>query len=152
MRFWRRGNRGRAEDDSVEEQLRHELSEVGRGAAGPAGGSGARLGARLTSTRAYETECLLNEPMEQARRRCHDALSTAGVVNREDDQTPSTYQLTGAVDSGFLNMNPAIVTMTLTTDGTGESRVHLHAEAQEGLINQHTARKAVERLVTQLSG
>ncbi len=90
--------------------------------------------------------------MEQARRRCHDALSAAGVINREDDQTPSTYRLTGAVDAGFMNMNPAIVTMTLSTDGSGECRVHLHAAAQEGLINQRTARTAVERLVTQLAG
>lgn len=56
----------------------------------------------------------------------------------------------GIVGAGAMNLNPAVVTVTMVpTDGGGTS-VHLRGVAKEGLIKQRAGQEAVERLVARL--
>ena len=54
--------------------------------------------------------------------------------------------IAGSVGSGMLNMNNADVTVQVQPDGESRSKVIITATAQEGLIPQNTAAKAISRL------
>jgi hypothetical protein len=58
----------------------------------------------------------------------------------------------GVIGAGFINLNPAVVTVTMTVDGKDQTAVHIRGAAKEGLIKQHAGQKAAERLAAQLSG
>lgn len=52
----------------------------------------------------------------------------------------------GCIKAGIGNANPAILIAALEKD-----KIYIAAYATEGIINQHTARKAVKKLVKKLS-
>ena len=54
------------------------------------------------------------------------------------------------VGSGALNMNPAEVEVRVEPLGDTQSRVLVDASAEEGLIKQRTAEKAVTRIIAEL--
>ena len=55
--------------------------------------------------------------------------------------------LRGIVGAGALDLNPAVVRAVLRPAPGGATTVELSASAKEGLIPQHTAKKALARVV-----
>jgi hypothetical protein len=56
-------------------------------------------------------------------------------------------RIAGRVRGGTMNMNPAEITISVEPVDPGQSRVTFHAIAQEGLIPQGTASKAITRVL-----
>jgi hypothetical protein len=49
-----------------------------------------------------------------------------------------------------MNLNPAVVTVTITSASGGGTSVHIRGAAKEGLIKQRAGQKAAERLAALL--
>jgi Short C-terminal domain len=73
-----------------------------------------------------------------------DAFAAVGKMKTED---PSFRRLVGRIYSGAAGMNSATVTVSVSANPQGGSDLHVNASAQEGLIKQHTAPRAVSRLL-----
>ncbi len=58
--------------------------------------------------------------------------------------------ITGSIGSGFLNMNPTSFALILTVESELTNNIVVVASAKEGLINQHSAEKAVKRIIETL--
>ena len=79
------------------------------------------------------------DPFLQAR----NGMMECGKVLTEDHDES---RVEGVVFSGAANLNPAIVIMCIN-----DTEIRIKAYAKEGLINQHTARKAIERMICVLN-
>ena len=66
-----------------------------------------------------------------------NALMECGKVLREDRESNIAE---GIIYAGVGNMNPSIVVISVSG-----KKITIAAYAKEGLINQHTAKKAIER-------
>ena len=56
-------------------------------------------------------------------------------------------RIVGSVGSGVFNMNKADVTVQVEAGGESKSQITFKATAQEGLISQNTAAKAITRIL-----
>ena len=54
------------------------------------------------------------------------------------------------VGAGALNLNPAMLAVTMTSAGDGRTTVHIQGAAKEGLIKQNAGEKATRRLAAML--
>jgi hypothetical protein len=77
-------------------------------------------------------------------------LTKLGKLETEEDIKPPYPMLKAVVGSGFLNMNPAIVYLEIREGDSTGCELMITAAAKEGLIKQHTASKAVQRVVSGL--
>jgi hypothetical protein len=105
-------------------------------------GLGARIGARFTKVDHARVELELAVRPNQAARRAADVLAELGTPREAEP-------LAAVVPSGFGNMNPALVTVTVVAVGAG-SRVTVEAAALEGLVRQRAAAKAAARVAESL--
>ena len=107
-------------------------------------GFGARIGARFTKVDQAREVVELGVPPEDATKLAAAALAELGTP-REDDL------LSAVVRSGFGNLNPALVRVSVAAAGA-DSTVTVEAAALEGLVKQRAAAKAArlvaERLVS----
>jgi hypothetical protein len=114
-------------------------------AIGDIGGFGARWVAKLLPNVAYKAEFTV--PLERDRTIALFAASL-GKLGRPIPELPSDL---GAgvihmlVGSGHLDLNPTILNIEVTSAQSGAS-IAVSAVAKEGLVAQHSARKAVERV------
>ena len=142
-----------ANDAETRDLLGQELAEqagadverwLKSGAARKGTESGARLGARFTKVDHFELELDLPEAPDAALRRACQVLSEEGDL-RELGENASASAVSAVVPSGWWNMNPALVTVAVTSQGQG-TRARIGAYALEGLLKQHAARKAATRI------
>jgi hypothetical protein len=120
-------------------------------AAGLGGMFGAEIVAKFLPTETYAAKIHLKVSPEIALKLGFSVLTKLGRLKAEEDPRPPYPFLKAVIGSGFLNLNPAIVYLEiLTRDATG-CEVTITAAAKEGLIKQHTATKAVQRVVTALT-
>ncbi len=109
---------------------------------------GARIGARFTKVGRYETELDLASAPERTLDAAHDVLTAVGSM-RDAGDTNDVATLAAVVPSGFWNMNPALVRVSVAPAPRG-SQVRIDAAALEGLIPQRTANKASKRVARAL--
>lgn len=127
------------------------------GAAG--GGSGGLLGAKFAARRlkknVHEVELPLEgvPPAEAAARVAEVLLSLGAPVRRSRAELPAGVRVVRAlVGGGFGNMNPVLVTVTLTPmsapTGPGPqcTAVRVRGAAKEGLIRQRAGEKTARRV------
>lgn len=69
------------------------------------------------------------------------AFLRCGTILREDQGA-----FAGVILAGVMDMNPAFVIIW-----TEDTILHIFAQAKEGLIKQHTAEKAIQKLKSALS-
>jgi hypothetical protein len=145
------------EDTQMRDLLGEELAEqagadverwLQSGAAGSGTKSGARLGARFTKVDHFELELDLPEAPDAALRRAREVLSEEGDL-RELGENASAPAVSAVVPSGWLNMNPALVTVAVAPQEQG-TRARIGAYALEGLLKQRAARKAATRIAESL--
>jgi hypothetical protein len=105
-------------------------------------GLGARIGARFTKVDRVREELGLPVRPNEAARRVADALAELGEPREAEP-------LSAVVPSGFGNMNPALVTVSIAASGDG-SAVTIEAAALEGLVKQRAAAKAAARVAERL--
>ena len=132
-------------DPEIEAVLVQRLADVGHAAAGGLGAaSGAAAGARW-SARRLRTETAASridlggaDPEAVAAR-----LAAALAAAPERDEESGRVVVRGVVGSGFGGLNPAYVLAGIDSAG---GVVSIATYAKEGLIKQHTAEKALQRL------
>jgi hypothetical protein len=124
---------------------------IGGTIGGGAGGGGARGGARGARRAA---KWLKNDvcDVEFELPMSEDAsLAAVERVLEEEGQgieplVPLEGVLTRSAVVGSIRRNWAVVTIELKAETTHSTRVHLRAVSKEGLIKQHAAKKAADRL------
>lgn len=114
--------------------------------------AGARLGAewaakRLKSER-YDRSIAYTADLDTACQDVYEILAGMGEIIETSDEP---LGIAAVVGSGFLNMNPTIVTATFEPEDDAATAIHLSAVAKEGLIKQKSAQKAVDRLIETLA-
>ena len=57
----------------------------------------------------------------------------------------------GAVGSGLMNLNKAVLEVVLASDGESKTRISIQSAAKEGMIKQNTASKSLERFLSGFS-
>jgi len=59
-------------------------------------------------------------------------------------------KLKAIIGSGFFNLNPTIVTIEIRPKQKEQTDLYIEASAKEGLIPQHSAEKAIQRIKQEL--
>lgn len=73
-----------------------------------------------------------------------NAFASCGTILKE---YPTENAAAGVILAGAANMNPAFVIIWIENN-----ILHIIAQAKEGLIKQHTAEKAIQKLVAAVQG
>lgn len=153
--------------DETDEILGRELAKlgsvagavggaVGGGAAGAVGGGigGARgpgWAMRYLSSEVYEASVEFAGDPADTVTRCYETLTELGEPTASEEAVDHP-RLQAVIGSGFMRLNPAVVEIDVKPTGSAASQVSVRASAKEGLIKQHTAEKAVRRVVEALEG
>ena len=152
------------DDELINTILKDQLGKLGAGS-GAAGGfvgggllsslggalggySGSRWVVALLRTIEYQKCMELPCTPEEAMHSAVSVLASMPSFNRWIHDAPhSTVPFFAAiVGSGFWQMNPTIVCLEVVPADNGNANVHIAAMAKEGLINQHSAEKAVKNI------
>jgi hypothetical protein len=80
----------------------------------------------------------------------HDIRSAFAEVGKIKTEDSAFRRVVGRIFSGTGRMNPATVTVTVRPVSATESHIDIQASAQEGLVKQHTAPRAISRLLESL--
>lgn len=142
--------------------LERELAKLGRnsgalgglagaGLAGAAGGglgggTGAAWAARRLPSRGAEVTVEVPMNPRAALTAAFRALSTVGEIVA-DEVTPDEPVLRAVVGAGTLGLNPAVIELSVEAISEAEAKITVRATAKEGLIKQHTAEKALQRVL-----
>lgn len=157
------------EEDEI---LAQELSKLGMpagtvggilggmvsGTSGVGAAAGAILGGQLGTH--WAIQHLLNNVFEmnievaikpaEALLKCFEVLKKEGKII--DLKEKSNFPCIGAIiKAGFLNLNPAIVTIKVIPLSASGSKIYIHGSAKEGLIKQRAGEKAARKIVQKLS-
>jgi hypothetical protein len=98
----------------------------------------------LTRTEFIEESLSVPTDADATYEALRDAFAAVGKLKTED---PSFRRLVGRIYSGTAGMNAATVTVSVSANAAGGADLHVNANAQEGLIKQHTAPRAVSKLL-----
>jgi len=107
-------------------------------------GAGTKLATKMLSVKETHREA---EPKEKdsyqaAYQNAKNALIKSGEVLEEDE---SNGTIIGTVFAGVQDMNPAVLVIDVE-----QEKLNISAYAKEGIINQHTSDKAIEKFVEAL--
>ena len=133
-------------DDDI---LAQELGKVGARSGSAGGVLGSIIGARLLPTKEFEITATIRASAAVVTRTFTSILANEGTVLGSEGASGSVV-VSGLVNSGFLNMNPAILIAQIQATGPDTTSLRITGKAKEGLINQHTAEKASQRVVEAL--
>jgi hypothetical protein len=92
---------------------------------------------------------LTNRPSDVFAAACYLLEATGRILDVQESLNSS--EVKAMVGSGFLNLNPAVVSVTVEKSLSGQTHVSIRGTAKEGLIKQHSGEKAACRLAEQLS-
>lgn len=141
-------------EENQDQILQRELAKIGAlggfvggFAPGAIGGYlGAKFSSRFLPTETHSETIDLQLPAAQALTVAHGVLQGIGRITIGETEPSTLPQLTAVVGSGALNMNPTIVAITIAPTSETASAASISAAAKEGLIKQHSAKKAVARV------
>lgn len=77
-------------------------------------------------------------------------LASIGRVVAQTGPAGSQAAVRAIVGAGVMNLNPAMLTVTMTGTADGRTTVHIRGAAKEGLIKQRAGEKAARRLADML--
>jgi hypothetical protein len=114
------------------------------------GGRGAAWTGRRLRKDVYQLQKTLASPLDEVFASMANLLESIGTVAARTSPADGKALVCGVVGSGAMNLNPAVLTvsMTSTADGTV---LHIRGAAKEGLIKQHAGEKAAKRLESLIS-
>lgn len=134
--------------------LAEALGAVGALGGGSGGRFGAKFAARRLKKNVHEVELTLGgvSPAEAAARTADLLLSLGTPVRTAGAEPPSGMRVVRAlVGGGFGNMNPVLVTVTLTGTGPEATAVRVRGAAKEGLIRQRAGEKTAHQVADLLA-
>ena len=137
----------RAMPQTPDEVLAAELKKLAVRATKKEAGAGVvSWVAKKLPTDAFKLELQIEADAEAVLRTAFDVLREAGTVRHDIACESSNPTVSAVVGSGFLRLNPAVVTVEVIPSGDESSLVTIVGVAKEGLIKQHGGRKAAERI------
>lgn len=107
------------------------------------------LATKFLQTEIFSSTLILYTDPRSALTGIANALSQIGNVTNSAEATDNPV-ISVVVGSGFMNMNPCLVSVELTSFIDKKTTLVVAAAAKEGLIKQKTAEKAVMRAVSQI--
>jgi hypothetical protein len=113
---------------------------------GQLGGRGAAWTARRLRKDVYELDKTLASPLDEVFAHVAGQLGSIGRVAAQTGPGDGKALVRGVVGSGAMNLNPAVITVTMTSATDGSTIVHIRGAAKEGLIKQRAGEKAAKRL------
>jgi hypothetical protein len=126
-------------------------SKIAGIAAGIGGFVGANVAARFLPTERHQFQININADPKMILAKVYSFFLGKGEVIDSDEIRKSPYPtVSGKIGSGALNMNPAIVHAEIISIQGETCTILITGAAKEGLIKQHTAEKAVNRLADAL--
>lgn len=128
---------------SEDELLASELGELG--------GAGSARAARRLRADIHEKEMVCSAPMDEVLVEVDTLTATIGRVVARSGPTDGRAIVRVVTGSGALNLNPAVVTVTVSSIDSTSTKVHIRGVAKEGLIKQRAGQKAAERFAALLS-
>lgn len=133
--------------------LAQALGAVGATGGGSGGRRGAAFAARRLKKNVHEVELSLGLSPSEAAARAADVLLRLGTpVRTAGAEPPAGARVVRAlVGGGFGNMNPVLVTVTLTGAGPQATAVRVRGAAKEGLIKQRAGEKTARQVAELLS-
>ncbi|HPM83941.1 MAG TPA: hypothetical protein PLF81_24715 [Candidatus Anammoximicrobium sp.] len=102
--------------------------------------------AKKLPTDAFKLELQIEADAETALRTAFEVLQEEGTLRDDIACESSNPTVSAVIGSGFLRLNPAVVTVEVVPSGAGNSIVTIVGAAKEGLIKQHGGQKAAERI------
>lgn len=124
--------------DDEDELLASEL--------GALGGPGSAWVARRLRANIHEIEMSCGTPADAVVVQVATPIASMGRVVAQTGFTNGRAIVRGVTGAGALNLNPAVLTVTVTSADSTSTTVHIRGVAKEGLIKQRAGQKAVERL------
>ena len=85
-----------------------------------------------------------------ALRTAHAVLEEKGRLCDDLNVPPDVATVAAVVGSGFLGLNPAVVTVQVIPCGAGSTELVVTGTAKEGLIKQHAGEKAARAIAQHL--
>jgi hypothetical protein len=117
-------------------------------AAGALGGaSGAWIASRFLPTESYASDYLLPCNASRALTIIVNVLAELGQLQDGSEINSPNPTLTAVIGSGFMRMNPCLLVIEIVSHSDKETAAVIRGAAKEGLIKQHTAEKAVTRVI-----
>ncbi len=110
-----------------------------------------QLTARFLATERYTEKFACAHPADKVLKYGYSVLSKLGAMQNPPDAALPYPFLSAVIGSGFRNLNPALVYFEILESGDSSCVVTITGAAKEGLIKQHTAEKAVKRVITELN-
>lgn len=136
---------------STDQILADELGKLAAAAADQELGTGVvRWVARKMPNDAFQTTLDVAADPESVLRRAFDVLDAAGRIRADVATHSDAPSVSAIVGSGFLRLNPALVTVEIVAGENERCRVLVSGVAKEGLIKQHAGEKAARRIAKRL--
>lgn len=136
-------------DPEIDRVLAEQLGILGAKSVFGAGRHGAKWSAKRLKTEVAHEMFTIPPGQQDHILAClaDDTSTLARSFERVDAQDDSVVTARGIVGSGFGSMNPAYVIISVDAQ---TSTLGIAAHAKEGLINQQTAQKAVDKVASAL--
>jgi len=103
-------------------------------------------------TDAFKAELHVKADAEATLRTVFDVLQSEGSIRHDIALESTNPTVSAVVGSGFMRLNPAVVTVEVIPSADDGTSVVIVGMAKEGLIKQHGGRKAAERIAARLRG
>ncbi|GAA1224838.1 hypothetical protein GCM10009665_13830 [Kitasatospora nipponensis] len=142
------------DEDRILAAAMGDLGAIGGGIGGSRGGGrrGATFAARLLRKNVHEIELTLAMPLEAAADHVATVLAGAGQLLGAADTGPARARAVRAVvGGGFGNMNPVVITVSLTDQGPRRTAATVRGAAKEGLIKQRAGEKTAKLVADRLA-
>jgi len=110
---------------------------------------GTAFAASRLPTKSKKGRFIVDKPKKQASTMIQDFFKTKGLLMKPDPK--KKWEISGLIGSGFMDMNPSFITVVLRTVAKHKTEICIVASAKEGLINQNTSEKAIEKIKYLLS-
>ena len=109
------------------------------------GGRGAAWTARRLRKDVYELDKTVPVPLGEVFASVASMLESTGMVVARTGPGDGHALVCAVVGSGAMNLNPAVITVSMTSAADGSTILHIRGAAKEGLIKQHAGEKAAKR-------
>ena len=106
---------------------------------------GAKFSAKFLPTETFSETLEVQAPAAEALDLCYRLFEKLGRITADAAEPSQLPQLCAIVGSGALQMNPTILAVTVNPISETASAIVITGAAKEGLIKQHSAKKAVMR-------
>jgi hypothetical protein len=136
---------------SADEILGRELAKLASKAGKVEAGAGVvRWVARKMPTDAFNVVLHCDATAEDVLRTAADLLQAEGRIQDHAGMPSGAPAVAAVVGSGFLGLNPALVTVEVIPEDGNRVAVNVTGVAKEGLIKQHAGEKVARRIAGRL--